>query len=75
MSISHIEPSARSRLTTISGGLKDGNRSQVAFMPYGIVLKDERRTSNIQRRMKNEYPITNIQPVESLKVVRRLFLF
>jgi|GEM_PF-4684232 len=25
--------------------------------------------------MKNEYPITNIQPVESLKVVRRLFLF
>ncbi len=35
-------------------------------MPYGIVLKDKRRTSNVQRRMKNEYPIPNIQ---------RLFLF
>jgi hypothetical protein len=31
-----------------------------------LTLKDERRTSNVQRRMKNEYPIPNIQ---------RLFLF
>ena len=38
----------------------------ISFMPHGIVLKDERRTSNVQRRMKNEYPIPNIQ---------RLFLF
>jgi len=45
--------------------------SQVAFMPYGVVLKDERRTSNIERpitprREKNKHPIPNIQ---------RLFLF
>ena len=23
-------------------------------MPYGVVLKDERRTSNVQRRMKRQ---------------------
>ncbi|MCK4467687.1 MAG: hypothetical protein KAU60_04975, partial [Desulfobacterales bacterium] len=28
-------------------------RSQVAFMPYGVVLKDERPTSNIERRTSN----------------------
>ncbi len=27
--------------------------SQVAFMPYGAVLKDERRTSNIERPTSN----------------------
>ena len=27
--------------------------SQVAFMPYGVGLKDERRTSNVQRRTSN----------------------
>jgi hypothetical protein len=27
--------------------------SQVTFVPYRVVLKDERRTSNIQRQMKN----------------------
>jgi hypothetical protein len=35
--------------------------SQVAFMPYGAGLKDERPTSNIQRPIKNKYPIPNIQ--------------
>ena len=45
--------------------------SQVAFMPYGVVLKDEHRTSDIERpitpgREKNKHPIPNIQ---------RLFLF
>ncbi len=29
-------------------------RSQVAFMPYRVVLKDERRTSNIERPTSNE---------------------
>ena len=28
--------------------------SQVTFMPYGVVLKDERRTSNVQHRMKKQ---------------------
>jgi hypothetical protein len=28
-------------------------RSQVEFMPYGVVLKDERRTSNIERPTLN----------------------
>ncbi len=28
-------------------------RSQVAFMPYGVVLKDERPTSNIERPTSN----------------------
>gem|GEM_PF-5964091 len=35
------------------------NRSQVTFMPYGIVLKDERRTSNIERPTSNEKRISN----------------
>ena len=34
-------------------------QSQVAFMPYGVVLKDERPTSNIERPTSNEK--TNIQ--------------
>jgi hypothetical protein len=33
--------------------------SQIAFMPYGVVLKDERRTSNIERPTSNKK--TNIQ--------------
>jgi hypothetical protein len=35
--------------------------SQVKFLPKGFVLKDEHRTSNVQRRMKNKHPIPNIQ--------------
>ena len=48
-------------------GIEIGSRSQVTFTPYGIILRHERRTSNIehrtsnvQRRMKNEYLISNI---------------
>ncbi len=37
-------------------------------MPYGIVLKDERRTSNVQRRMKNEYPIPTISVSSSFPI-------
>ncbi len=33
--------------------------TQVAFMPYGVILKDERPTSNIERPTSNEK--TNIQ--------------
>jgi len=33
--------------------------SQVAFMPYGVGLKDERPTSNIERPTSNEK--TNIE--------------
>ncbi len=33
--------------------------SQVTFMPYGVVLKDERRTSNIERPTSNKK--TNVQ--------------
>jgi hypothetical protein len=33
--------------------------SQVAFMPYGVVLEDERPTSNIERPTSNKK--TNIQ--------------
>ncbi len=33
--------------------------SQVTFIPYGIVLKDERRTSNIERPTSNEKRISN----------------
>ena len=35
--------------------------SQITFISYKVVLKDERRTSNAQRRMKNKHPIPNIQ--------------
>jgi len=31
------------------------------FKVQGFMLKDEHRTSNVQHRMKNEYPIPNIQ--------------
>ena len=36
-------------------------RSQVTFMPYGIVLKDERRTSNIERPTSNEKQTSNTE--------------
>lgn len=35
--------------------------SQVTFIPYGVVLKDERRTLNIERRTSNEKQISNTQ--------------
>ena len=36
-------------------------RSQVAFMPSGVVFKDERRTSNIERPTSNEKPMSNFE--------------
>jgi hypothetical protein len=36
-------------------------RSQVAFMPYGVILKDERRTSNIERPTSNEKQTPNTE--------------
>jgi len=44
------------------------NRSQVTFMPYGIVLKDERRTSNIERSTSNEKRISNIEHSTAISV-------
>jgi hypothetical protein len=35
--------------------------SQVTFVPYRVVLKDERRTSNIERPTSNEKLTSNIE--------------
>ena len=35
--------------------------SQITFISLRVVLKNEHRTSNVQRRMKNKHPIPNIQ--------------
>ena len=40
--------------------------SQVTFMPYGVVLKDERPTSNIQHRMKKQTPDTEHSTIISV---------
>jgi hypothetical protein len=45
--------------TTIISAKLFCKHSQVAFMPYGVVLKDEHRTSNIERPTSNKK--TNIQ--------------
>ena len=50
-------PTPETALSSYAG--ISGNGGQVAFMPYGVVLKDERRTSNIERPTSNEK--TNIQ--------------
>ncbi len=39
--------------------------SRVAFMPYGVVLKDERRTSNIERPTSNENTNTQYRTFNS----------
>ncbi len=36
-------------------------RSQVTFMSYKVVLKDERRTSNIERPTSNEKQTSNTE--------------
>ena len=50
--------------------------SHVAFMPYGLVSRDERRTSNIERPTPNEnkYQIPNIQH-SMLDVRCSMFIF
>ena len=37
--------------------------SQVAFMPYGLVSRDERRTSNIERPITPRREIKNKHPI------------
>jgi hypothetical protein len=37
-------------------------------MPYGIVLKDERRTSNIERPTSNEKRISNTEHSTAISV-------
>ncbi len=48
--------------------------SLVTFIPYGVVLKDERRTSNIERPTSNEKQTSN---TEHLITPRRdsMFIF
>ena len=43
-------------------------RSQVTFMPYGIVLKDEHRTSNVERPTSNEKRISNTEHSTAISV-------
>ena len=37
-------------------------------MPYGVVLKDERPTSNIERPTSNEKQISNTEHSEAISV-------
>jgi len=42
--------------------------SQVTFMPYGVVLKDERRTSNIERPTSNEKQTSNTEHSTTISI-------
>ena len=53
-------------MIAVQGSKVQGFR--VTFMPYGIILKDERRTSNIERPTSNEKRISNTEHSTAISV-------
>ncbi len=45
-----------------------GKHSQVAFIPYGVVLKDERLTSNIERPTSNKKQTSNTEHSKTVSI-------